>query len=55
MNRYERVQGLDVNDKLLSVRSQCSLLDICRSSIYYKPLFNTDSQLANLIKEIYCD
>lgn len=55
MNRYERAQILDINDKLLSVRSQCSLLDICRSSIYYKPLFNTDSQLANLIKEIYLD
>ena len=55
MNRDERAQILDVNDKLLSVRSQCSLLEICRSSIYYKPLFNTDSQLANLIKEIYLD
>jgi putative transposase len=37
----------------ISIRKQCSLLDITRSSLYYKPIINNDSTSANLIHEIY--
>lgn len=36
-----------------SIRSQVKLLDINRSSIYYKPIINSDTEVANLISEIY--
>lgn len=37
----------------ISIRKQAVLLGISRSNFYYKPLINKDSELANLIKEIY--
>lgn len=44
---------LETNNKQLSMRKQCELLGINRSILYYKPLINDDSEIANLIKEIY--
>ena len=37
----------------LSIRQQASILNICRSTIYYSPLLSKTSEVANLIKEIY--
>ncbi len=37
----------------LSLSAQCRLLGLCRSSLYYKALINDESELANLIREIY--
>jgi putative transposase len=45
---------LDKTD-VLSIRKQAKLLDINRSSVYYKPVMNRDSEIANLIQEIYLD
>lgn len=39
----------------LSIRQQASLLGIARSSLYYKPIINDDSELANLICGVYLD
>ena len=47
MNMIER------NNKSLPISTQCKLLGLCRSSLYYIPLINGDSEIANLIKEIY--
>lgn len=46
---------LKYKDPNFSLSAQCRLLGLCRSSLYYKPLINSDSELANLIKEIYLD
>jgi hypothetical protein len=45
---------IDKKYKLLSVRSQCSLLDLNRSSLYYQqtPLAE-DTEIANRIGEIF--
>ena len=43
---------LTISDTL-SVRKQSQLLDICRSSFYYKSIKNDDTDLANLIREVY--
>jgi len=40
-------------DNNFSIRKQAKLLQICRSSIYYKAIINNDSEVANLIQEIY--
>jgi putative transposase len=37
----------------LSIRKQAALLNITRSSLYYRPMIDHDSELANLIQEIY--
>jgi putative transposase len=37
----------------LSLNYQCTLLGLCRSSLYYKPLIHDETELANLIQEIY--
>ena len=37
----------------LSVRTQAELLDIPRTGVYYKPVINDDSEVANLIREVY--
>ena len=37
----------------LSIRHQVKLLGINRSSLYYQPLINNDSEVANKIVEIY--
>lgn len=47
------MQMLEYNLKDLSLSYQCSLLGLCRSSFYYKPLIHDESELANLIQEIY--
>ena len=39
----------------LSVRKQAELLDVARSSLYYQPIINSDSELANLINEVYLE
>lgn len=44
---------LEKTHEHLSLRSQCRLLGLNRSNLYYKPLINNDSEIANLIKEIY--
>ena len=38
---------------LLSIRKQTELLGINRSSIYYKHIISNDSEVANLIAEVY--
>lgn len=43
---------LDCSEKL-SLRKQSKLLNICRSSFYYKSIKIDDSDLANLIQEVY--
>ena len=38
----------------LSVRTQCDLMEVCRSSLYYKPTPKLDDlKLLNLIREIW--
>jgi putative transposase len=44
---------LEINNKNISIRTQCKLLGINRSSVYYNSLINNESELANLIQEIY--
>lgn len=44
---------IEFNNKSLPISTQCRLLGLCRSSLYYTPLINGDSEIANLIKEIY--
>lgn len=39
----------------LSLRKQSQILDICRSNFYYKNTKTNDSDLANLIQEVYLD
>lgn len=46
---------LEINNKKLSIRTQCRLLGINRSSLYYKAIINGDSEIANLIREIYLE
>lgn len=48
-----RKQMLDPYDPQLSIRQQVSLLSLCRSSLYYKPLLSGIEEIANLIKDIY--
>ena len=42
-------------DEDLSIRKQAKLLDVARSSFYYKALINKESCIANLIREVYLD
>lgn len=53
----ERLNWIEANHPLLSVRQQCTLLDLNRSSIYYtpRPKIFSDEQLAllRLVDEIY--
>jgi putative transposase len=42
-------------DYQLSVRKQAMLLGINRSTFYYHPVINGDSEIANMINEIYLD
>ncbi|MBA3814452.1 MAG: IS3 family transposase [Alphaproteobacteria bacterium] len=45
---------IDRKNKYLSVRAQCSLLGLSRSSLYYQPTpFAEDTEIANRIAEIY--
>ncbi len=44
---------IEFNNKELSISAQCKLLGLCRSRLYYTPLINSDSEIANLIREIY--
>ena len=37
----------------LSIRKQANLLNVPRIKLYYKPIMNDDSEIANLIREIY--
>jgi putative transposase len=37
----------------LSIRKQASILGLQRSKLYYKPIINADSEIANLIREVY--
>jgi putative transposase len=48
-----RIQMLEPNHLQLSIRQQAAILNICRSTIYYAPLLSKDSEVANLIREIY--
>lgn len=43
---------LDINDNI-SIRHQARLLEVRRSKFYYASIINDDSELANLIAEIY--
>lgn len=44
---------LESNNEHLSIREQCKILSLNRSNLYYKPVINDDSVLANLIREEY--
>lgn len=44
---------LETNNKQLSMRKQCELLGVNRSTAYYKELINDNSEIANLIRDIY--
>lgn len=44
---------LEFADSLLSIRKQTELLGLNRSSIYYKPIIGSDSEIANRIAEVY--
>jgi len=48
----ERYSMIDY-DLDLSIRKQTLLLGIQRSKLYYKPIINEDSEIANLIREVY--
>jgi putative transposase len=48
----ERYSMID-NESNLSIRQQASLLGLQRSKLYYKPIINEDSEIANLIRDIY--
>ena len=37
----------------ISLRKQALLLNVSRSRVYYRPVINDDSEIANLISEIY--
>jgi len=40
-------------DPHISIRKQSNLLDVPRTGVYYKPVINDESFIANLIQEIY--
>ncbi len=40
-------------DHFLSIRKQSSLLKVPRTMVYYTPILSDDSEVANLIQEIY--
>ena len=40
-------------DHFMSIRKQSNLLEVPRTSIYYKPVVSEESEIANLIQEIY--
>ncbi len=44
---------LECGSDLYSIRKQSTLLKVNRSSIYYKPIISSDSEIANMIAEIY--
>jgi putative transposase len=44
---------IEKHNQELPVSTQCKLLGLCRSSLYYNALINSDSEIANLIREIY--
>jgi putative transposase len=37
----------------LSIRKQSQLLEVSRTKLYYKPVINDESEIANLIREVY--
>ena len=40
-------------DQFISIRKQSSLLAAPRTGVYYKPVISDESEVANLIQEIY--
>ena len=40
-------------DQSISIRKQSNLLEVPRTRIYYKPVISDESEVANLIQEIY--
>lgn len=55
--KADKRELIDARHKSLSVRQQCDLLDISRSSLYYKPrpLSEGMQTLLNLVDEIYTE
>lgn len=53
LDRQGRIKMLEIQNKDLSLRTQCNLLELNRSGLYYKPVINDDSSLANMISDIY--
>lgn len=43
---------LDIYQEI-SIRKQSNLLEVPRTKIYYKPVINDESEIANLIQEVY--
>ena len=52
MNYNIRVSMLD-SEEALTIRHQARLLDVSRSSFYYNFIINNDTEVANIIVEIY--
>ncbi|WGJ62630.1 IS3 family transposase [Wolbachia endosymbiont of Frankliniella intonsa] len=52
ISKKDRVRFIE-KDSDLSIRKHADLLGICRSSLYYRPIINNESEVANLIQEVY--
>ena len=52
MSKQEKMLMLEATGEL-SIRKQAKLLQISRTKLYYKPVVNDESELANLIREVY--
>jgi hypothetical protein len=46
MNRVERLALVDHDDAVLSIRAQCHLLRVARSTLYYQPVLSSPDDLA---------
>jgi putative transposase len=52
LSKQEKMLILEATGEL-SIRKQAKLLQIPRTKLYYKPVVNDESELANLIREVY--
>ncbi len=52
MSKEERLAMISSDDPL-SIRKQSQLMGICRSRVYYRKILNDESEIANLVQEIY--
>jgi putative transposase len=57
MTLMDKIQSIDMEHKELSVRQQCDLLDLNRSTLYYEPEAISEEKLytMNLIDELYTE
>ena len=50
---YGERKGMLEVDQFISIRRQANMLEIPRTRVYYKPVISDESEIANLIQEIY--